>query len=360
MPNVGIRTRFTLILTAIFLAAFVASWAVFTPQLQHHAEEEIAYRAQLLMDTLNAVRTYTSQHINPLLAERLQTEDQFISQSVPAFSAATVFENLQGKDGYQSFSYKEAAPNPTNPRDLADDFEAQLVSTFRSNADIRELSGWTMRNDEMVFYIAHPMAITSESCLACHSTPDAAPASLINTYGSSGGFGWQMGEIIAAQTVYLPASDVFEQAQNSVTLVMGTIVAIFLVIIVMTNIGLRRAVIRPIVQIAHLAQMIGSESMSDAAPELDTIETIAKRTDEFGHTAKVIQRMAKEIYAREQSLKQTIQSLRIQIDKEKESQEVQQITESDYFQNLQQRVREIRERSDDAKTDAKTEPTVNE
>lgn len=360
MPNVGIRTRFTLILIVIFIAAFLGSWAVFAPQLQRQAEGEIAYRAQLLMDTLNSVRTYTSQHINPLLAERLQTEEQFISQSVPAFSAATVFEDFQGKAGYEHFRYKEAAPNPTNPRDLADDFEAQLVSTFRSNPEIHELSGWTMHNEEMVFYIARPMAIGAESCLSCHSDPQLAPTSLINTYGSTGGFGWQLGEIIAAQTMYLPASDVFAQAQNSITLVMGTIVVIFVIIIVMTNIGLRRAVIRPIVQIAHLAQMIGNDTMSEAAPEMGTIETIAKRSDEFGHTAKIIQRMAKEIYAREQSLKQTIQSLRIQIDKEKESQEVAQITESDYFQNLQQRVREIRERTDDGKTDTQTEPTANE
>ncbi|MCC6803040.1 MAG: DUF3365 domain-containing protein [Anaerolineae bacterium] len=342
-------------MTVIFAAAFLASWAIFAPQLQRHAEEEIAYRAQLLMDTLNAVRTYTTQHINPLVAERLQTEEMFISESVPAFSAATVFQNLQGRDGYQNFNYKEAAPNPTNPRDLADEFEAQMVSTFRSDPDIHELSGWTTRNDEMVFYISRPMAITSESCLGCHSSPNLAPASLINTYGSTGGFGWQMGEIIAAQTIYLPSADVFAQAQNAITLVMGTIVAIFAVIIIMTNIGLRRAVIRPIVQIAHVAQRIGSDSMSDAEPDLSTIETIARRSDEFGHTAKVIQRMAKEIYAREQQLKQTIHSLQIQIDKEKESQEVAQITDSDYFQNLQQRVREIRQRDGNGKSQDATE-----
>ncbi|MFN8448979.1 MAG: DUF3365 domain-containing protein [Anaerolineae bacterium] len=362
MPNVGIRTRFTVILIIIFVAAIFASWAVFAPQLQRHAEDEIAYRAQLLMETLNAVRTYTSQQVNPLLAERLQTEEQFISQSVPAFSAATVFQNLQSKDGYQNFSYKEAAPNPTNPRDLADEFEAQLVSTFRSNPAIHELSGWTTRNGEMVFYIARPLAVSAESCLGCHSTPQNAPASLVNTYGSGGGFGWQMGEIIAAQTVYLPSSDVFAQAQNAVTLVMGTIVLIFAVIIVITNVGLRRAVIRPVVQIARLAQMIGSDSLSPNAPELTTVDAIAERTDEFGHTAKAIQRMAKEIYEREQQLKQTIQSLRIQIDKEKESQEVAQITDSEYFQSLQERVQEMRHRDGKARTATRTqtEPTSSE
>jgi methyl-accepting chemotaxis protein len=344
----------------IFVAAILGSWALFSPLLQRHAEDEIAYRATLLMETLNAVRTYTSQHVNPLLAERLQSEDQFISQSVPAFSAATVFQNFQGKEGYENFRYKEAAPNPTNPRDLADPFEAQLVSTFRGDSSIHELSGFTMRDGEQVFYIARPMSVSAESCLACHSDPQTAPASLINTYGTGGGFGWQLGEIIAAQTIYLPASDVFQQAQNAVTLVMGTIVLIFAVVIVMTNVALRRQVIRPIVRIARLAQLIGGDKLTPAAPELATVNAIATRTDEFGHTAKVIQRMANEIYEREQKLKQTIQSLQIQIDKERESQEVAQITDSDYFQNLQQRVQQIRQRADTPKDGAQAEPTVGE
>ncbi len=346
MPKVGIRTRFTVILTVIFLAALVASWAIFSPMLQAHAQDEIAYRAQLLMETLNAVRTYTSQHVNPLLAERLQNEDQFISETVPAFSAAMVFQNLQSKDQYQNFSYKEAAPNPTNPRDLADPFEMQLVDTFQSDSSVKELSGFTTRNGEPVFYTSRPLTVSAESCLACHSDPATAPASLRNTYGTSGGFGWHLNEIIAAQTIYLPANDVFQQAQDALLAVMGGIAVIFAAVVLVINGLLRRTVIRPIVVIARVAQLLGSDKLTPTSPELVSISAVSQRTDEFGHTAEIVRRVAQEIYEREQQLKQTIQSLQIQVDKERESQEVEQITDSEYFQNLQKRVHEMRQRSE--------------
>ena len=82
------------------------------------------------------------------------------------------------------------------------------------------------------------------------------------------------------------------------------------------------------------------------SPELATVSGIAQRTDEFGSTAQVLKRMAEEIYAREQKLKQQIQSLQIQIDRDKQDEQVEEITESDYFRHLQARVKQIRQGSE--------------
>ena len=51
--------------------------------------------------------------------------------------------------------------------------------------------------------------------------------------------------------------------------------------------------------------------------------------------------MAREVYAREQSLKQQVQELRIQIDEAKKARAVAEITESDYFRTLKERVRDF-------------------
>jgi GAF domain-containing protein len=50
-------------------------------------------------------------------------------------------------------------------------------------------------------------------------------------------------------------------------------------------------------------------------------------------------------YLREQRLRQEIQALRIEIDEERRSRKVAEITESDYFQRLRSRARELRDRS---------------
>ncbi len=342
MPKFGIRTRFTLILTAIFVIAIIAAWVAFSQLLQDRAETQITDQAMVLMSMLNSVRSYTNEEVNPLLAADLQTEHDFISPSVPAFSARQVFERFRNNSGYQNFMYKEAAPNPTNLNDLADPFEAQLVETFRGDPSMTELAGFTTQNGEQVFYNSRPMKVASENCLTCHSTPENAPASLINTYGSEHGFGWQVGDIIAAQTVYLPASAVFAEAQNALRVVMGIIIILFALVVLVTDMLLRRAVVQPVVQISQLARMIQSDTLTPESQELAVVNSIAQRSDEFGSTARMLKRMAEEIYAREQKFKAQIQSLKIQIDTEKQNQQVEEITESDYFRHLQARVKQIR------------------
>ncbi len=71
MPKLGIRTRFTLILSVIFIVAIIAAWAVFSQVLQQRAEAQISDQAGVLMSMLNSVRSYTNEEVNPLLADRL-------------------------------------------------------------------------------------------------------------------------------------------------------------------------------------------------------------------------------------------------------------------------------------------------
>lgn len=73
-----------------------------------------------------------------------------------------------------------------------------------------------------------------------------------------------------------------------------------------------------------------------------SLDEVVQRPDELGQLARVFQRMANEVAAREQRLRQEVEKLRIQIDEAKKAREVAEITESDYFQQLQQRARELR------------------
>ncbi|MCJ7823621.1 MAG: hypothetical protein MUP44_01845, partial [Anaerolineales bacterium] len=54
---------------------------------------------------------------------------------------------------------------------------------------------------------------------------------------------------------------------------------------------------------------------------------------------------ALEAYIREQALHRQIQELRIEIDQAKKERQVAEITESDYFQELREKARELRSRT---------------
>jgi DNA-binding response OmpR family regulator len=85
-------------------------------------------------------------------------------------------------------------------------------------------------------------------------------------------------------------------------------------------------------------------AVEDGTFAAERLSGVTLRSDELGRLARVFQRMAVEVQAREQRLKQQIQELRIAIDEVKKAQQVAEITETDYFYQLKQRAKDLRQR----------------
>jgi DNA-binding response OmpR family regulator len=81
--------------------------------------------------------------------------------------------------------------------------------------------------------------------------------------------------------------------------------------------------------------------------ELNNLDIVAQRPDALGNLARIFQHMAREVYTREQRLKQEVQDLRIEMDNAKRDRQVADITESDYFRTLQEKAHRMRSSSDD-------------
>jgi uncharacterized protein len=100
-------------------------------------------------------------------------------------------------------------------------------------------------------------------------------------------------------------------------------------------------------------QQVGRITAAAAALEAGVydssiLDEVGKRSDELGQLARVFQRMADEVQAREKRLKQELMQLRIQIDEVKKAQQVTEITESEYFQELQTKIKRIRKRPENS------------
>jgi hypothetical protein len=129
-------------------------------------------------------------------------DKQFLPQTVPAYAATETLAQLRKK--YPNYDYKEATLNPTNPRDRAADWEADLVNSFRNRPDSKEITGQRDTPTGPALYIAHPIRIETAACLPCHSTPDVAPASMIKVYGTANGFGWKLNEVVGPRWCRCP------------------------------------------------------------------------------------------------------------------------------------------------------------
>ena len=216
-----------------------------------------------MMDSALAIRNYTANEILPLLSGRM--ENDFPPQSVPFYAATQNFLQLRAR--HPDYMYKEATLNPTNPRDRAADWEADIIQRFRGDARAPEIVG--VRDTPMgkSMYLARPIR-NDAGCAACHSTPSAAPRSLIARYGSDNGFGWQPHEVVGAQIVSVPFDNAAANADRAFQAYMISLAAIFAAVFLVVNAVLYLMVVRPMRQIARVADRLslGDMSAEDFSP----------------------------------------------------------------------------------------------
>lgn len=201
------KKRF-LVLIAALLIALVSFGFFLDSTLYRQAKNEIDNRAHFFMDTMLAVREYTSSDVNPIIAPLNFKSSNFLPEAVPSYAATRVYSYLNKKKEYREYLYREATLNPTNLKDRADTFEARIIEIFRANPATKEQEGTYSAAGEKLHYVARPIVINKASCLACHSTPEKAPPSQLATYGTVSGFGWNLGEIVGAQIVSIPVEEV--------------------------------------------------------------------------------------------------------------------------------------------------------
>ena len=84
--------------------------------------------------------------------------------------------------------------------------------------------------------------------------------------------------------------------------------------------------------------------------QLDRIrlEGLARKNDELGRLAQVFEEAVGRVREREAAMQRTIQKLRVEIDREQASDEVAQITETEYFRALRQKSMALRARKSKA------------
>ena len=249
----GLRLKFNLVLIAVFLAGFaVAGWTSYE-LLQRNARGEIVRNARVMMEAALAIRGYTSTQVRPRLEPLMK--ETFLPQSVPAFAATETMGTL--RKTYPDYGYKEATLNPTNPRNRATDWEADIVTKLRNDSSRKEIDGERDTPDGRSLFIARPIVV-QPSCLVCHSTPEVAPKSMVALYGDANGFGWKLNEIIGAQVVSVPTSLPIQNANRAFVTFMGSLAVVFLLVFIALNVMLNSLIVRPIRNMARAADEVST------------------------------------------------------------------------------------------------------
>ena len=131
---------------------------------------------------------------------------------------------------------------------------------------------------------------------------------------------------------------------TALMLKLSVTIALTLLFTVVNALLVAQTVSNPLLRLAEVARLVEEDKLTQ--DDIDQISTISGN-DEVAQLSHVFARMATEVVSREQKLHRQVQELRIEIDRVRQEQSVSEITDSEYFQELQQKVSHMRRRARD-------------
>jgi protein-histidine pros-kinase len=266
------------VLVPTMVVVLAAALVVIKGVADRTALEETQLAARLIMSAAQATFDYTVEQIKPTL----EAKYDFLVQSVSSYAATETIGRMQRE--FHDYRYHVAALNPTNKRDLADAWEINAIQSLARDGAGAEFTDVRQTDKGRFAVIAVPIRITNDACLSCHSVPDAAPATMIETYGRDNGFGWKLNEVIGAQVVSVPMSVAQQRADVLFRGVVSVLVAALVTILIVVNGALYLVVSRRVGRLARAAESISKGEAESAA-------LTATGTDELSSLTRAFERM---------------------------------------------------------------------
>jgi HAMP domain-containing protein len=137
-----------------------------------------------------------------------------------------------------------------------------------------------------------------------------------------------------------------EEIQVEELYTLGAVTLIVLIVGLAVSAVSSKKITAPVVSLTKVARQVADGDYS----HVGELATIRSRPDELGTMAAVFSNMVQSVERREEELKREVKILRVRIDRDKQTADLEKITESDYFKTLKQKAGNLRRRagSDDS------------
>lgn len=278
--------KFNLIFLVVFGLGMIPTGYLSYQFLKSEARDQVIQQAKLMMQASTSMRWYTTNQIKPLLETKRELRSKFLPQTVPAYGATEIFNHIH--QTYPDYMYKEATLNPTNPRDRAEDWEADVVNQFRNDPKKPDFIGERQTPAGLSLFYARPLKVANPACLECHDVPSRAPASMLKLYGPDNGFGWHDGETVGAQIISVPDSLPVKIADNGAKTLVTYLVIIAILSLIVLDVVLYFSVLRPVSRLSAMADDISKGNM-------DVEELPVRGRDEISMLARSFNRMHRSL-----------------------------------------------------------------
>jgi HAMP domain-containing protein len=278
LMKLSLSVKFNLVFLIIFAIALSGVGVLANRLLQQQALEETTHDANVLLSAAESMQAYTAAHVTPLLVTQMKY--RFVPESIPAFSAIEMVNLLQKE--FPNFSYRSTMLNPTNPRDRPADWETDVIRQLHNHPELKEATGQRDSQAGRTLFLARPSRITDATCLRCHSTPSAAPSTLLDKYGSANGFGWAMNEVIGAEVVSVPMAQPIERGRALWRTFMVSLTGVFAVVLIVMNVMVHVLVTQRIQSLSRVADEMSLGKLDGATLPTRGSDEIASLAVSFG------------------------------------------------------------------------------
>jgi HAMP domain-containing protein len=281
----SLRVKFNIVMLAALLAGLLLAAAFLDRLTQASARSGVLSEAALMMGEVNANVHYTDTQVAPLLFKQMKV--QFLPQSIPFYAAQQTLNTVT--KSFPGYTFRQPTINPTNPSDRPVGWETGIIDAMLAQPKLDSLVTERPTPAGRILSYSQPIRVGS-TCLACHSTPSAAPASMIDVYGPNNGFGWKLGSIVGAEVVSVPEQVSLTRARHNLYGIMGSLALVFLAMLLLLNLMLHFFIISPVRRVSKLADEVSLGNMD--VPELD-----GSGKDEIGSLARSFNRMRRSLAA---------------------------------------------------------------
>lgn len=260
--------------------------------MQNTLEEEVSTRASIVLEQVDAVKSYVRTTLRPRMFEEL--DDKFILEAMSSsFISRRVMERTDHSE--RDYVYRRVAINARNPAFEANSVEQDLIRYFRIHEDMEIWEGRRMIDGQEVFIMARPVTFTAD-CMLCHGDPNQAPRELRAQYGSTG-YNHQVDTIGGVDLVGVPTHRYAAKndARFSVYVMIYVIISIF--VLALIYLTFQRVVV---VNFRILSSQFRKNFSDQKSAEL--LQKV-ERGDEIEEMIEGMEGLSQHLYETEQQLK---------------------------------------------------------
>ncbi|RTZ66581.1 MAG: hypothetical protein DSZ29_02670 [Aquificaceae bacterium] len=279
--NTSIRRQFNIVLISLYLLSLLIT----LPLVYYTASKEVYDSANkelsLLVDMVQSIRTYIRKDVRPTLLEKNIILPPAVSSTVATRHVAGHFKKLQ-----PSYYIKTASDNPLNSDNLPLPLEQKILDIFRADRSKKVVDIEGLIKGQRYLVSSRP-SVSKKSCNLCHNSPDTAPKAIVDGYGKSSGYGYEIGKVVGVSVVGVPLENVSTVAVKRGLLLVGLLTLLFTITLIIVNLLVKKKILNPLESVSESAQAISRGSI-DQAIKINS-------DDEIGQLARSVELLRRSL-----------------------------------------------------------------